>query len=356
MYLSGVNRGISFTKPGFYTTGMVVLLGFFATGSGYNGLFLALGFGLSFLLISGLLSEKTIQASELSGISDVMAEADTAFSVNFQITNSSSSWYVFSLENIITTKLPNFRLLQTRVDALIEARLMMLPPEQTQTVPGRCNGLPRGWYQDFYLTQRTLFPFGMISKFKVSRLKANISVLPRLDEKFAIQLNQELAGLSTGQPDEHEFYGHRPVAPHTPIHALDQKKNAGRPPEQWVMKVFEAPANLFGFWVDPDWTAIRLSLSEEQYEKALSYLRTACEGIRHTGKPILVKLADGRFATDYEKSLTALIQAPPFQQRTDLGLSTQGGDPVPGWYLRLGISGNSDHWQHHWDLKPSYLK
>src|SRR4051812_45616928 len=104
MYLSGANRGISFTKAGFYTTGMVLLLGFFATGSGYNGLFLALGFGLSFLLISGLLSEKTIQATEVTGISDAVAEAGAPFAVNFLVSNQNSSWYIFSVENLMTTE------------------------------------------------------------------------------------------------------------------------------------------------------------------------------------------------------------------------------------------------------------
>jgi hypothetical protein len=351
MYLGGVNRGIAFTKAGAYTTGLVLLLGFFATGSGYNGLFLALGFGLSFLLISGLLSEKTIQAADLTGVTDVVADANTPFPVHFLVTNRSDTWFIFSLENLVTTELPKFKLLKPEVAALMEARLFTLPPGQTLSVPGRCHGLPRGRHCDFYIIQRTLFPFGMISKFKVGRLSALVSILPRLDETLFAELDREVKSRLTSQPDEQEFHSHRPLVPPAPPRLLDQKKNAGRPREQWVMKVFESPTSQLGFWIDPDWRALVASASEADYEKALSRLRAAVEAIRPTQRSLVMRLPDGKFALGAEACLDALVRAPRFDARLSAETFLTGSDPRSGWYLRLAVSPSG----HHWDTEPQTL-
>ena len=61
------------------------------------------------------------------------------------------------------------RLLDAELKAEMEARVLVLPPGRTQLVPGRCRGLARGWYREFFVVQRTLFPFGLISKFKVAK-------------------------------------------------------------------------------------------------------------------------------------------------------------------------------------------
>jgi hypothetical protein len=341
MYLGGVNRGISFTKAGFYMTGLVLVLGFFATGSGYNGLFLALGFGLSFLVISGLLSEKTIRAADLEGVADAHADAGEPFTVTFQVCNTSPSWYVFGLENLVTTEMPKFRLLQPKIEALMEARLLVLPPGQSVSIPGRCQGLRRGWYHDFFIIQRTLFPFGLISKFKVARLSANIWVLPPRDPELGLAFGHELQRRMAGQPNEHEFHSHRRLTPHAPMHALDWKKNASLPPEEWIMKTYESPATEFGICVEPDWTAIQLLNDEAEYEKALSRLRTVCEVVGQSGKPLALRGGNGRSIFGYDACLEAIVRAPQFSSRAEAGNWPMAGRSRAGWYLRLRLSPRS---------------
>jgi hypothetical protein len=345
MYLGGVNRGVSFTKAGFYTTGLVLLLGFIATGSNQNGLLLALGFGLSFLIISGLLSEKTIRAIELENVSDTTAEANQPFTVQFRVTNSNSSWFIFGLETLVTTELPKFKLLQSKVDALIEGRLLVLPPGQTLSTPGKCSGLGRGWYRDFFIIQRTLFPFGMLSKFKVGKIRADISVLPAVDPAFETLFDEDLRNRLSGLPEAHEFHSHQKITPFTPLHAIDWKKNASRPVDDWVMKTFESPLSDFALWVDPDWEEIRLLSKESDYERMLSILRTALEGLRRTGKTFCMTTPSGHFVFGWQETISILVRAPKFDARNELGKTQEGTQAKPGAYLRLRISVNGHEWE-----------
>src|SRR6476659_4590958 len=109
MYFRGVNRGVTFTRPGFYLTGFVCLLGLFATSSGYNGFFLSLGFGLSILIISGLLSEKVMRSYECLGFSGATVEPGVPFSVTFRMRNRSADWVVLGADALVTLELPSFR-------------------------------------------------------------------------------------------------------------------------------------------------------------------------------------------------------------------------------------------------------
>ena len=345
MYLGGVNRGISFTRAGFYTTGLVFILGFFATASGYNGLFLSLGFGLSFLVISGMLSEKTIKAVEMQGLADTTAEAGLPFSIDFRIRNVSPSWYFFTLESLVSTELPKFRFLKPTIDSLIEARLLILPPGQTVTVTGKGKAMPRGFYHDFYIVERTLFPFGLISKFKVGQITANLSILPPLDNEFDADLNHELRSRVANQADEPQFHSHRPVTPGSPLHSLDMKKNAGRPRDQWVMKLFESPASDFGFLIDPDWAELMGVSTDAHYERFLSRLRTAGDSFQRTRRPLILRTYDGNYVVGYDAIISLLTRAPHFPGRAAIVRQVSSEKPKPGAYFRLKIGLGAATWE-----------
>lgn len=344
MYFKGVNRGMSFTKAGVYTTGLVMLLGFLATSSGSNAFFIALGFGLSLLTISGLLSERSMKHFRFERLQAVTAEAGKPFSVPFTVRNASRSWFLFGVESLAMIRLPRFRLLNAKLAADMEARLLSLPPGETREVSGRCRGLARGFYERFYIVQRTLFPFGLISKFKVSEVGAAISILPALDLDFVEAIARELFDPAQGHQPEQEFHSHRPMNPRDSKRSMDWKKNAGKPKEQWVVRTYHSVGDPTRVRIRCDWRYLTSCADETAYETFLCRVRSACEAVARSGRTPALELQDGSYLLSMQTVLDRLMRLPAFRNRASLG-TIGGGEGFSGEGAVLMISSQQHEWR-----------
>lgn len=345
MYFAGVNRGVSFTKAGFYTTGLVLLLGFVATGSGYNGLFVAVGYGLSVLTISGLLSERIMKHYEFVGLRETRADAGEPFTIPMAVRNKSDSWHCFGMENLVLDRTPRFRLMPSTLPSLMEGRLLLVAPGESAEIPGRCSGLPRGVHRKFQVVQRTVYPFGLLTKFKVSPATTRITVLPRFDGALARKLTAEARSRVLAHLSDPDFHSHRRLTTRDSLRLVDWKKSAGRDPADWTVKVYESPARDFGVLVSVDWAALAASPSEAEYEAALSAARTACDVVRDIGRKLVLAAPAGGVITGHDACVDALAGAPAFASRAELPRLLAGSPPAPGWYLELVLSGAAPRWK-----------
>ncbi len=289
MYLSGVNRGILFTKPGFYTTGMALLLGLLATGSGYNGLFLALGFGLSVLIVSGLLSERTVQFSRVEALGPLVVDAGFPFRVGFRVRNESRDWFAFGLEAALYDGAPKLRLLPREYPSLAQSKPVHLPPGGSTEADGFGAALPRGIYANLFLLQRTRYPFGLIVKFKADRTTLKLVAVPAPDEGLLEQLRHERLQRASESAADAVFHSHRLRQPGDAARQIDWRKSAGHKPEDWIVKRYESERRREGIQIVPEGKPIDVELF-------LRRLRAGVELASHEGLPVALGPAVGREA------------------------------------------------------------
>lgn len=343
MYYSSVNRGVFLTSPGRYTIMLVMALGFIAIASGYNGIYLAVSLGMAVVIVSGLLSEKVMKHYELEEIMPVTAEPRTPFSVRFRATNKSDFLHIYGIENLVLPSTKTIPRIQENIKPIMRSIVVSLGPLGTAEVSGGCTGLRRGLHKEFLVIQRTLFPFGLLAKFKVSRLPTRVSVLPAFDETLANRLRQEIRRVLSGNGIDQQFHSHRPFTSRDSMRNVDWKKSAGRATEQWVLKQYECFIEDFGVFLHLDWTAAAKAENEAVFEAHLSYLRTACEVVRETGRKLILTGEDGKFWFGYDACVNALVEAPRFRERRK-GITTPHTESAGGTYLSLSVCGGTPEW------------
>lgn len=351
MYYQGVNRGLFVTTPGKYTVALVMALGFIAIASGYNGIYLSVSLGFAVLIISGLLSEKFMYHYELESIEGVLAEPRTPFSVNFRVSNLSPDISIYGIENWILEKTPKLPRIREKMKPLMQATVLLLEPGSSKQVTGQCLGMERGLYREFTALQRTLYPFGLLAKFKLSTIPADIAILPAFDETLAAALRESLGRRLSGTGLETQFHSHRPYSQRDSRRFVDWKKSAGREPSEWVLKVFESFTEDFGVYLDPCWDWTGALTDEVQYEGQLSALRTACEIVRECGRRLVLPTERG-LVSGYEASVRALVEAPRLALRGSGLPGVASSKPVSGIYWRLQLRGR----EFGWSTEPIHVE
>jgi uncharacterized protein (DUF58 family) len=212
---------------------------------------------------------------------------------------------------------------------------------ERREVHGRCYGLARGFYDRFFLVQRTLFPFGLISKFKVSEVGTAVSVLPELDHELFETLLRELKDPSSGRAEDRDFYTHRPLNPRDSRRSLDWKKNAGKTMDQWVVKTYYAAGEQADIAIRCDWKLLFQSPSEKSYEAFLSRVRSVAEACAHAGTRPVLEIQEGSYRIGLSGILDFLMRLPRWHQSTEIG----EGQQLPVRSGRAIIIGPTDH---HW--------
>ena len=322
--------------------GLVLLLGFFATGSGYNGLYLSLSLGLGILIISGMLSERVMKSYSLRSVGNVNAEPNIPFRVSFEAVNESHNFSLYGVENLIVRDRPKFKLFSTKLAALAEATAFSLLPNERATFWGDFAGLPRGLYQKFLVVQRTIYPFGLLSKFKLSEVPTRIIVPPAIDPILQSALRADFRSVKIHSRQEQQFHSHRPYLPRDSLKYIDWKKNAGLPTSSWVIKVFDSQFDQFGILLEANWEIARMAVSAEAYENYLSRLRTAAEVVKEFNRPLVLQFAPFGYFADFTAILNLLVCAPPFSDRDRFQPKTE--KPTRGWFLRLTVGTETYRW------------
>ena len=351
MYYKSVNRGLSLTAPGFYTIALVLTMGLMAIGSGYNAIYLSLSLGMAILIISGLLSEKVMKNFKVRELRKVTAEPHTPFMMHLQVENTSNELFLYGIENVLVNEIPKLSTFSTKIPYLMKSTVMVLEPGAVDVVAGQCQGLSRGIYREFNIIQRTVYPFGLLTKFKISQVKTQISILPEFKEALAVVLRAELQRRISGRDQDREFHSHRGYLSSDPIRYIDWKKSAGRLPQEWVLKEYESQVDEFGVLLEPDWDGIIQAPDDIRYEAYISRLRTACDVVNEVGRKVALIGRHHELVMGYENVIRLLVGTPTYTDRKNSEVFNVE-DRMSGNFLRLkwDFQGN-----HRWDTKSLHL-
>ena len=315
MYYRRVNRGLSFTKPGLYSFGLVLLIGMIAVTTGINGLYVFLSAGLGGFIISGLLSERAMRSCNVTSVSAAMADADAPFTLTFTVENVSSWFTVFALQTFFMLKAPKFRLISAPPAALAAVKLGRVPPAAQLIFTAPCEGMPRGRHLKILAMQQTSFPFGILEKYKLHEVAASLTVAPRVDPAFLDELRHAVLRRLAAQDAEKEFFSHRAYVARDAIKDVDWKKSAARPTSDWVVKQYRAPAAAAPLCLDAAWDAALGLADERGYEAYLAQVRTALKVFEESQRRYYLDLGQGLCLSGYDVCLAALAGAPAFADR-----------------------------------------
>lgn len=352
MYYKSVNRGLNLTAPGFYTIALVLALGLLAIGSGYNAIYLSLSLGMAILIVSGILSERVIRHFQITEISSVMAEPKHPFVMHLKVENSSDTVTLYGVESSLYLAVPNFNFLQTKTEPLMKNIAVAIGPRGQTLIAGQCTGMQRGVYRKFFIVQRTIYPFGLLSKFKVSEQTGEVSVMPQFLDGFAREFRENFKRSITGKDQDREFHSHRSYTTKDSVRMINWRKSAGKSSDEWLVKEYESRVDDFGVWVQPDWGSILATPSEEQYEDAIAHLRTACEVIMQEGRKIVFLCPDQSLVSGFANILKFLVALSGYELR-EQRTSTDVSQFESGKYLAVSFD---EHWNCHWSSSSTFLR
>ncbi len=329
MYYKSVNRGLSFTKPGVYSFGLVLVLGMVAVASGINGLFVFLSIGLGGFIISGLLSERAMKSCTITSVASTIADAHAPFEVTFTLENRSRWFTVYSMRGLFVLQAPRFRLIASSRSEVAGVRIARIAPRSTEAYRALSHGMPRGAYDHVLAMQLTTFPFGILEKFKLADVPASMLVAPAVDQQALETLRQMLKVQFQHEEASREFYGHRAYLPRDSLKDVNWKKSAGRRPSDWVVKLHRSPVDQLPLRIRaPLAEAARLS-TDLEYERYFSCILTAVSALDELGRPWLLDLGTADVLKDARTVRKTLARLPEFAARAELApyARSQAGAP-----------------------------
>jgi len=161
-------RRLRFTRAGLLFTVGALAVGFVATNTGNNLLFLLLGAMLGAMVVSGWLSERTLRRLRIVRVLPSGARVGQPVPVRYRLTNGKRRLTSFALE-LSEGELP------------LGAFLSRVPPGSTVEAQGHTSFERRGVHRLTTITLATEFPFGLFRKERDLPLGGEIVVWPRTD-------------------------------------------------------------------------------------------------------------------------------------------------------------------------------
>ncbi|MCX6109568.1 MAG: hypothetical protein NTZ90_08205 [Proteobacteria bacterium] len=337
MYYPSVNRGLSFTKPGIYSFGLVLAVGLVAVSSGINGLYVFLSAGLGGFIVSGMLSELAIRSCSVVAITGALVDADSPFVLTFMVENTSSWFSVFAMRSLFLTERPRFRLISRDPTAVGTTLLTRVPPATRELRPVTIAGLPRGIHRRLLTLQSTTFPFGILDKFKLLDLSTELVVAPRLDEQEIAQQRRLLAKELSHMVAEQDFYAHKAYSGRESRRAIDWKKSANQPILEWVVRDLRTPAGSAVVWLDLPWAVLAAATTATDYEYQFIRARAAMHVLEGANISFGLDFGDGMTSVGKDASMMALAQLPSFPQRHQSLPASLRNQPPPIKARRLQV-------------------
>src|SRR3954452_1105772 len=164
-------RRLSFTREGKYFIGITIGVGFAAINTGNNLLYLLLGMMLSLIVASGVLSEMSLRALEVTRQPPARIHAKTPFLMGIGLRNAKKRAPSFSIE----------------VEDLVDDKpldkkcyFLKLPAGRLQHTSYRHTFPRRGRYTFTAFRVSTKFPFALFRKSRRVELDAEVIVFPQL--------------------------------------------------------------------------------------------------------------------------------------------------------------------------------
>lgn len=330
MYYKRVNRGLSFTKPGLYTFGLILFVGMTAVATSINGLFVFLSIGLGGFIISGLLSERAMRNSKVTSIAAALTDAKLPFEVTFSVANRSSWFTIYSMRAMFMTEPPKFRLIAREIPTIATVRITRMPTLEEHTYIAHATGMERGNYRSILAMQLTTFPFGILEKFKINEVPASLIIAPAIDHEFLELVRGELQRQFRADEADREFHAHRPYLARDSMRIIDWKKSANKPTRDWVVKLYRSPAGALPIRVEVPWSYAVALRSEQAYESYLSAVRTVIKALDDEQRAYVLDLGSGAVCAGHDVVLAALADLPAYAQRhvgpktTSLVVDTRG--------------------------------
>lgn len=161
-------RKLSFTRLGRWYVGLTVGIGLAAINTGNNLLFLVLGLLLASIVVSGVLSERSLRKVTVERRLPASATAGTPALIGLLARNGKPRQASFSLE-----------LRERGGDVSGSGYLVFLPPGQTQEVAYSFTPLRRGAHRFEQLEVATRAPFGLFEKSRPLDAVEELIVFPR---------------------------------------------------------------------------------------------------------------------------------------------------------------------------------
>lgn len=330
MYYPKVNRGLRFTKPGLYSLGFILAIGMIAIATGINGLYIFLSAGLGGFIVSGLLSERVMKICTVTRVGDRTVAAGEPFSLEFELTNANRNFAAHGVSTYFLSQRPRFRLLATKVEAEASHYVGTLDAAASQCFSVAHKPMKRGKYTLCMVMQQTTFPFGVLEKFKFLEIPAQIVVTPTIDKEFYREMLELARRLKLNLAADREFFSHRPYTSKDSSRTLDWKKSAGRPPEDWLAKVYRSAKDSGPIMIEVDWAECSRQLTEDAYERLLSRIYSASKALSDEGLPVALNFSPWGLIDTTNDIEAVLAGRPPFAQ---VKLAKEPG-PTPLEFLR----------------------
>jgi hypothetical protein len=255
------------------------------------------------------------------------------------MSNVSKRFIIYGIGVYFFTQRPKISLIGSVKGYALAAKTKQIMPENSVTCLADCNGLSRGEYGQLFVSQNTIYPFGLLEKYKYSKLDCGVLVLPAIDEPFSKELAADIRKQITILGSNREFFCHRPYIVRDSMRIVDWKKSANKVRGQWVTKEFRSNAsvNRVLIYLDRDLAKNASDLAE--YESYLSRVRTAIFVVRNWDLPVGLTVSGEAATWNYGKICSVLAGLPVFNCRHDelnQGFESEGSLDED-WILYIGM-------------------
>lgn len=293
------NRGLQFTREGFWFTLATTLFGVGAVNTGANTLYLALCLGICLMIFSGWLSEQIMRHTQIELIPGALGFAGESFTLEASIRNHHPYLSTIGLE------LRNHQL-------GIQRNIPLVPAQSEIQVILQGDNLPRGFYPTLNLECRTAFPFGLFVKFRFFELPAELHIAPGL---ISTQAETEWnpgsrQGKKDSVPGNEEFFQLKPYRFGDPVHLIHWKRSASI--SEVVLSQYTNPQDTQTVHYLMDFRHID---DQTVYEHYLSWCLSLLNQLKLKGIGWTVRI--GRDRVLYKISTLArwMSQLPPFAEQ-----------------------------------------
>ena len=307
MYFKGVNRGLNFTTLGWYLVIIVMVIGLLGITTGINGMFVFLGLTLGMFIVSGLISESNIRNSQVHiSQKPQFLEPGENKVMTYKIENKGKSHSLyglevrFHLENPKSTKRRNVKSINLKSSYIHKVASLSIKQSQ-----GIIEKISRGYFSSIYVDQRTSFPFGVFSKYKIEELKTKLYVIPNFRQDMVSDWQRTIKDLMDAREGLEDFTGHEEYRIDTPFNRILWKKNAGKDLNQWVAKKLISPTKYGKVCIKPI-SGLLETISKVDFEILLENIRTGLEVLEANHFEVSLDLGSFGRPENYDQILMKL--------------------------------------------------
>ncbi|MGK5090769.1 DUF58 domain-containing protein [Deltaproteobacteria bacterium TL4] len=302
VFVSSMNRGLRFTKVGFWFTVISTLLGIGAMNTGINTLFISVGIFLNVMILSGWVSERIMRYLQLQLEPLGIAVSGEPVIMKAHASNRSSFLPLIGVE-LSNEEWDFFKIVPFVRPAETEEVWITLKPQK------------RGIYHELQVECLTRFPFGLFEKYKYVACHYQQFVAPERQRLSPDILNRigRYEDQERDSKGEHEFYQLKTYQHGDPVNHIHWKKTASA--QEVILNEFNQPIThgIYHFYCDP-----RKALTEAAYEHFLSMVFSLMAILHENQHLFEVWTPEGQCLRSYAEIGKWLAGLPAFEDRFNM--------------------------------------